>query len=71
VLRIREDKDLRFDFNMEGMEGVTRIDVAFEDKGNGKSGINVHHKRLQNRGEADSVRRTWAEAMDRLKAQVE
>jgi uncharacterized protein YndB with AHSA1/START domain len=71
VLRVREDKDLRFDFNLEGMEGVTRIDVAFEDKGNGKSGINVHHKRLQNRGEADSVRRTWADAMDRLKAQVE
>ena len=71
VLRLRKDKDLRFDYRDPEFSAVTRIDVALEDKGKGKSGINVHHKRLQTREEADGARNTWAEAMDRLKAVVE
>ena len=70
VLRVREDKDLRFDFHDPAFTGVCRIDVAFEPKGD-KTLINVHHKRLQNREEADGARNTWAEAMNRLKVFVE
>ena len=71
VLRLRKDKDLRFDYHDPEFTAVTRIDVMLEDKGKGKSGINVHHKRLQTREEADGARNTWADAMDRLKELVE
>ncbi|MCH8274172.1 MAG: SRPBCC domain-containing protein [Armatimonadetes bacterium] len=71
VLRLRKNKDLRFDFHHPRFSAITRIDVMLEDKGNGKSGINVHHKRLQTRAEADSARNTWGEAMSRLKAMIE
>ncbi len=71
VLRLRKDKDLRFDYHDPEFSAVTRIDVMLEDKGKGKSGINVHHQRLQTREEADGARNTWAEAMDRLKELVE
>ena len=71
VLRLRKDKDLRFDYHDHDFTAVTRIDVMLEDKGKGKCGINVHHKRLQTREEADGSRNTWADAMTRLKSLVE
>lgn len=67
--RVRENQDLRFTWN--GAEDESLVDVQFQDKGNGKTGLLVNHDRLQTRAEADGVRAAWAEALNRLKATLE
>lgn len=64
--RVRENKDLRFTWS--GPEGESLVDVQFQDKGNGKTGLLVNHDRLQTRAEADGVRAAWGEALNRLKS---
>jgi hypothetical protein len=48
-----------------------QIDVQFQDKGKGKTGLLVNLSRIQTRAEADGLRVAWAEALDRLKAVCE
>lgn len=67
--RVRENKDLRFTWH--GPDHESLVDVVFQDKGNGKTGLLVNHDRLQTRQEADGVRSAWGEALNRLKALAE
>lgn len=70
-LRVRANKDLRFSFENPLFSSASQVDVQFQDKGKGKTGLLVNHARIQTRAEADAVRAAWAEALDRLKAECE
>jgi len=70
-LRVRENKDLRLTFENPGLSAPTQVDVQFQDKGKGKTGLLVNHTRIQNRDEADGLRAAWAQALDQLKATCE
>ena len=69
--RVRENKDLRYQWQTGGEGDVTGVDVAFVDKGKGKTGITLNHQRIQTREEADGLRRAWGEAFERLKKALE
>lgn len=70
MLRVRENKDLRFNFTAPGFGSPSLMDVQFQDKG-GKTGLLINSTRLQSRAEADGVRAAWAEALNKLKAHCE
>jgi uncharacterized protein YndB with AHSA1/START domain len=70
-LRVRKNKDLRLSFENPAFSAPSLIDVQFQDKGKGKTGLLVNHSRIQTRAEADGLRLAWAEALDRLKAVCE
>ena len=70
-LRVRLNKDLRFTFGNPDFSSESQVDVQFQDKGKGKTGLLVNHSRIQTRAEADALRVSWAEALDRLKAKCE
>jgi uncharacterized protein YndB with AHSA1/START domain len=67
-LRVRPNKDLRLSFENPLFSAPTQVDVQFQDKGKGKTGLLVNHTRIQTRAEADALRTAWAQALDRLKA---
>jgi uncharacterized protein YndB with AHSA1/START domain len=67
-LRVRVNKDIRMTFENASLSSPTQVDVQFQDKGKGKTGLLVNHTRLQTRAEADGLRAAWAAALDRLKA---
>lgn len=66
-LRVRPNKDLRLTFENAQFSSASLVDVQFQDKGKGKTGLLVNHARLQTRAEADAARAAWAQALDRLK----
>lgn len=70
-LRVRENKDLRMTFEGNGLSAPTQVDVQFQDKGKGKTGLLVNHTRIQTREEADGLRAAWANALEQLKATCE
>ncbi len=70
-LRVRTNKDLRFTWTGSDSEATTQVDVAFADKGKGKTGITLTHNRIQSRDEADGLRAAWGAAFDCLKSQLE
>ena len=70
-LRVRANKDLRMTFETKGTSAPSQVDVQFQDKGKGKTGLMVSHSRIQTREEADGLRESWGEALDRLKAALE
>ena len=70
-LRVRANKDLRMTFETKGASAPTQLDVQFQDKGKGKTGLLVNHTRIQTREEADGYRAAWAEALDKLKTTLE
>ena len=70
-LRVRENKDIRMTFESKNSTAPTQVDVQFQDKGKGKTGLLVNHTRIQTREEADGLRAAWAEALDELKAYCE
>jgi len=70
-LRVRENKDLRMTFETARSASPTQVDVQFQDKGKGKTGLLVNHTRIQTREEADGLRAAWAEALDQLKKTCE
>jgi uncharacterized protein YndB with AHSA1/START domain len=70
-LRVRLNKDIRMTWENTGLSSPTQVDVQFQDKGKGKTGLLVNHTRLQTRAEADGLRAAWAEALDQLKAVCE
>ena len=67
-LRVRENKDIRMTFENKEFSAPTQVDVQFQDKGKGKTGLLVNHTRIQTREEADGLRAAWAQALDQLKA---
>ncbi len=70
-LRVRPNKDLRFSFENPAFSAPSQVDVQFQDKGKGKTGLLVNHARIQERSEADGLRAAWAEALNKLKALCE
>jgi uncharacterized protein YndB with AHSA1/START domain len=66
-LRVRANKDVRLTFENPAFSAPTQVDVQFQDKGNGKTGLTLNHTRIQTRGEADGLRAAWAEALEHLK----
>ena len=70
-LRVRPSKDIRMSFENKEMSTPTQVDVQFQDKGKGKTGLLVNHTRIQTREEADGLRAAWAKALDQLKAVCE
>jgi uncharacterized protein YndB with AHSA1/START domain len=69
--RVRKNKDLRFTWENPGHTSVTLVDVVFQDKGKGKTGVMITHDRIQKREEADGLREGWGQALDRLKTLLE
>jgi uncharacterized protein YndB with AHSA1/START domain len=69
--RVRPNKDLRFTWENPACKPGSIVDVVFQDKGKGKTGIVVTHDRVQTRAEADGLRNAWGEALDRLKVRLE
>lgn len=69
-LRVRESKDLRFNYVVPGFSAPVLTDVQFQDRG-GKTGMLINSTRIQTRAEADGIRAAWAEALNRLKALCE
>lgn len=70
-LRVRPNKDLRLSFENPAFSAPTQIEVQFQDKGKGKTGVLVNHNRIQTRAEADGLRAAWADALNKLKASCE
>ncbi len=70
-LRVRQNKDIRMSFENKAFSAPTQVDVQFQDKGKGKTGLLVNHTRIQTRAEADGLRAAWAEALDHLKSVCE
>ena len=70
-LRVRADKDLRFSWRDPKTNTATLVDVVFQDKGQGKTGLMLTHQRIQNRPEADGLRKGWGEALNALKSLLE
>ncbi|MGH9905547.1 MAG: SRPBCC family protein [Pyrinomonadaceae bacterium] len=70
-LRVRKNKDLRLSFENAAFSAPSQVDVQFQDKGKGKTGLMVNHSRIQTRAEADGLRLAWAEALDLLKSVCE
>jgi len=70
-LRVRQNKDIRMTFENARLSSPTQVDVQFQDKGKGKTGLLVNHTRIQTRAEADGLRAAWAQALDQLKATCE
>ncbi len=68
VGRIRDGKDLRLLWQSPGC-GVTDVEMMFVVAA-GKTTLNIYHKRIASRDEADGLRRAWGQALDRLKALV-
>jgi uncharacterized protein YndB with AHSA1/START domain len=69
--RVRSNKDLRLSFENPAFSGPSLVDVQFQDKGKGKTGLLVNHSRIQTRAEADGLRAAWAAALDQLKTLCE
>lgn len=69
--RVRENKDLRFTWMGSESAAETLVDVAFADKGKGKTGITLNHNRIQTRAEADGLRVAWGAAFEKLKTLLE
>lgn len=69
--RVRPNKDLRFSWETPSHGSPSQADVAFADKGKGKTNILVTLDRVQTPEAADGLRDAWGEALDRLKAVVE
>ncbi|HEV7743904.1 MAG TPA: SRPBCC domain-containing protein [Pyrinomonadaceae bacterium] len=70
-LRVRQNKDIRMSWENPEFSSATQVDVQFQDKGKGKTGLLVNHTRIQTRAEADGLRVAWATALDQLKAVCE
>ena len=70
-LRVRQNKDLRLTFETAGISAPTQVDVQFQDKGKGKTGLLVNHTRIQTRAEADGLRAAWSDALNKLKTTLE
>lgn len=70
AVRVRQDKDLRFQWQTNGIETPSELDIMLAEK-NGKTGITLSHSRIQTREEADGVRAAWGEALNKLKAELE
>ena len=68
VGRLRTDKDIRMKWSSPSY-APTEIEVQFNVMA-GKTTVNLYHKRITTRAEADGLRRAWGEALDRLKARV-
>ena len=70
-VRVRQNKDIRMSFENPGLSAPTQVDVQFQDKGKGKTGLLVNHTRIQTREEADGLRAAWAQALEQLKTACE
>jgi uncharacterized protein YndB with AHSA1/START domain len=70
-LRVRPGKDLRFTWEHADFSPGSIVDVVFQDKGKGKTGMLVNHSRIQSKAEADGLRAAWGEALARLKELLE
>lgn len=68
--RVRQDKDLRFTWSHPSCTAPMTVDVQFQPQGS-KTSMNVMTSRIQTRGEADSLRRAWGEALNRFKSLAE
>ncbi|MBM4345705.1 MAG: SRPBCC domain-containing protein [Deltaproteobacteria bacterium] len=68
VGRVRPAKDLRLRWQSPGF-AATEVEMQFTVMG-GKTTVNVFHKRIETRAEADGLRRAWGAALDQLKALV-
>lgn len=71
ISRVRKNKDLRLTLNHPDFSTPAQVDIQFQDKGKGKTGLLVNLSRIQTRAEADGIRNAWAEALSRLKTVCE
>jgi hypothetical protein len=60
-------RSARFDW----LDGATRVNAWFEDKGDGKSTVGVSHERLADAAEAERMKAFWRERVAALKRLLE
>ena len=70
-LRVRENKDIRMTFEGQNLSAPTQVDVQFQDKGKGKTGLLVNHTQDSNPGRGRrptrSLGRSTRQAKSRLR----
>lgn len=69
--RIRNDKDLRLDWEAPDLAPGTKVEVLFKESGKGKTAVTLNHMRIQERHDADLLRAGWASALNALKKHLE
>lgn len=70
MIRLRDNKDLRYEWTTGGGTDVTLLEVLFAEKA-GKTGITLNHSRILTREEADGLRAAWSRSLDNLKKMLE
>lgn len=70
IRKLSPAKTIRLVWQQPGAAPDTPVEVKFAPVG-AKTTVMVTHERLQNRADADGLRRAWGEALDRLKAVIE
>ena len=65
--RSETDKSLRITW----ADGSTSVDVELYPKGEAKTQVTIQHSKLPNATAVKRQKAFWAEALDRLKAQLE
>lgn len=69
-LRLRENKDIRFSWQTAPDLPANQVDVTFKETA-GKTLVTLNHARIQDRPEADGLRRAWGDCLSALKAKLE
>jgi uncharacterized protein YndB with AHSA1/START domain len=67
IRKSTKNKSLRITW----IDGETKIEVQFYDKGKGKSQVTIQHSRLSNTTEAETMKRYWGDQLEKLKAMLE
>ena len=69
--KIRAGKDLRLGWENPRHGPPSVVEVLFQPKGEGKTGVVLNHTRIEDRKHADELRLCWGQALERLKALLE
>lgn len=70
IRKLSPGKTIRLVWQQPDAAPDTPVEIKFAPAG-AKTTVMVTHERLQNRSDADGLRRAWGEALDRLKQLVE
>lgn len=70
IRKLSPAKTIRLVWQQPDAAPDTPVEVKFAPAG-ARTTVMVTHERLQNRADADGLRRAWGEALDRLKAVIE
>jgi uncharacterized protein YndB with AHSA1/START domain len=70
IKKVSPGKTIKLIWQQTDAAPDTPVEIKFAPAG-AKTTVMITHERLQNRADADGMRRAWGEALDRLKLMVE